>query len=73
MENPEDIIAIKTYYSDTEAGLAKNFLGSSGIKCVIADSRPGWLGAGESKLKVLRKDAERAIKILEESDQSTEN
>ena len=66
MENPEDIIAIKTYYSDIEAGLAKGVLGSNGIKCVIADSRPGWLGGGESRLKVLRKDAERAIKMLEE-------
>ena len=67
MEKPEDIITIKTYYSDAEAGLAKNLLESSGIKCVITDSTPGWLGGGESKLKVKRKDVEIALKILEES------
>jgi len=70
MENPEDIITIKTYYSDAEASLAKGILESNGIKCMLFEKTPLWLGGGESKLKVLRKDSERAIKLLEESDQS---
>ena len=69
MENPEDIITVKTYYSEAEAGFAKNILESNKIKCILFEKTPLWMGGGESKLKVLRKDAERAVKILEESEQ----
>ncbi|MFA5743130.1 MAG: hypothetical protein WCX77_03405 [Candidatus Paceibacterota bacterium] len=67
MENPEEIITIKTYYSGAEAGFAKNILESNGIKCILFEKTPLWLGGGESKLKVLRKDVEKSIKILEEA------
>ncbi|MFA5746691.1 MAG: hypothetical protein WC926_01275 [Candidatus Paceibacterota bacterium] len=69
MENPEDIITIKNYYSEMESSIAKSILESNGIKCTIVGKRSPWLGSSDSELKVLRRDTERAIKILDEYQQ----
>ena len=74
MEN-EEIVTIKTYYSDAEADFAKNILEQNGIKAMVAGRTSIWAGGGASfspELKVFKKDAERAIKILEGSKQPVE-
>ena len=75
MENQEELITIKTYYSDAEADFAKNILEANGIKTIVAGRTSMWAGGGASfspELKVFKKDAEKALKILEEAKQPVE-
>ena len=72
MENQEELVTIKTYYSDAEADFAKNILEMNGIKAMVAGRTSTWAGGGASfspELKVWKKDAEKALKILEEAKQ----
>lgn len=72
MENPNDIITIKTYYSDAEAEFAKDILKANGIRAMVAGRTSMWIGSGvysSPELRVKRKEAEKALKILEEARQ----
>jgi len=70
----EEIIVIATYEAIVEANLAQGLLEESGIPSFLKDEKVTQLYPmfnspfGGIKLCIMRKDAERAIEVLEDNE-----
>lgn len=68
----DELVTIKSYSQSYEAEIARGLLESQGIWAVVADSHTigmNWLysdALGGVKLQVRRRDAEKALEILNE-------